>query len=169
VWVDVAETVEAVLGIYDLKFRYKRLTIRREIQPELRIKIEVGELKQIMSNLLANACDACQDDCEILIRVHAASIGKHRIPGVRFTVADTGVGIPDDVKPKIFAPFFTTKEVVGTGLGLWITKSLIEKRKGSISVRSRTTDPSGTVMSFTLPVESKETTANRTEALALSA
>jgi len=165
-WVDVADSVEAVLGIYNLKFRYKGLKIRREIQPELRIKIEAGELKQIMSNLISNACDACLDNCEILIRVHAASIGKDRIPGVRFTVADTGVGIQDDVKSKIFAPFFTTKEVVGTGLGLWITKSLVEKRGGSIFVRSRTDAPSGTVMSFTLPFEATEARATRTEALA---
>ena len=165
-WVDVADSVEAVLGIYNLKFRYKGLKIRREIQPELRIKIEAGELKQIMSNLISNACDACLDNCEILIRVHAAAIGKQRTPGVRFTVADTGVGIQDDVKSKIFAPFFTTKEVVGTGLGLWITKSLVEKRGGSIFVRSRTDAPSGTVMSFTLPFEATEARATRTEALA---
>ena len=165
-WVDVADSVEAVLGIYNLKFRYKGLKIRREIQPELRIKIEAGELKQIMSNLISNACDACLDNCEILIRVHAASIGKDRIPGVRFTVADTGVGIPDEVKSKIFAPFFTTKEVVGTGLGLWITKSLVEKRGGNIFMRSRTDAPSGTVMSFTLPFEATEARGPRTEALA---
>ncbi len=71
--------------------------------------------------------------------------------GLRITVADNGIGISAEDKRKLFTPFFTTKTAVGTGLGLWITKNLIEKRGGHIRFRSNTSNLSGTVMSVYLP------------------
>jgi len=67
-------------------------------------------------------------------------------------VADTGSGIPDEVREKIFEPFFTTKRDVGTGLGLWVCKSIIENHGGSIRVKSvPTAGRSWTVVSVFLP------------------
>jgi signal transduction histidine kinase len=72
-------------------------------------------------------------------------------PGVRITLADNGSGMTPEVQRKIFIPFFTTKAEVGTGVGLWMTKDLIEKQGGYLRFRSRVGDNPGTVMSFFLP------------------
>jgi PAS domain S-box-containing protein len=112
-----------------------------------------GELRQILSNLLANSLDACVGGSTI--RIEASSAVDPRDlsrQGVRITIADTGFGIPAKHLESIFEPFFTTKKDTGTGLGLWVSRELVEKHGGSLRVRSRTSDPlCGTVFSIFLP------------------
>jgi signal transduction histidine kinase len=67
-------------------------------------------------------------------------------------VADTGVGIPAQAKRRIFEPFFTTKPETGTGLGLWLTKNLVEKHRGVVSVSSSSTGKTGTVFALIIPI-----------------
>jgi PAS domain S-box-containing protein len=112
-----------------------------------------GELRQVLSNLVANSLDACTTGS--VVRVDASSAIDPRNPshtGVRITIADTGPGIPPEHLESIFEPFFTTKKDTGTGLGLWVSRELVEKHGGSLRVRSRTSDPlCGTVFSIFLP------------------
>jgi signal transduction histidine kinase len=112
-----------------------------------------GELRQILSNLIANSLDACSSGA--VIRIDARSATDPRTPeriGVRITIADTGLGIPTEHLESIFEPFFTTKKDTGTGLGLWVSRELVKKQGGSLRVRSRTSDPRcGTVFSIFLP------------------
>jgi PAS domain S-box-containing protein len=116
-----------------------------------------GELRQILSNLLANSLDACVRGSTI--RVEASSALDPRDlsrPGVRITISDTGFGIPAKHLENIFEPFFTTKKDTGTGLGLWVSRELVEKHGGTLRVRSRTSNPfCGTVFSIFLPTEGK--------------
>jgi len=75
------------------------------------------------------------------------------LPGVRITVADTGSGIPLENRKHLFEPFYTTKKDVGTGLGLWITRGIVEKHGGMIHFRSKTrAGMSGTAFSLFLPL-----------------
>jgi PAS domain S-box-containing protein len=112
-----------------------------------------GELRQILSNLIANSLDACNSGA--VIRIEARSATDPRTlsrSGVRITIADTGQGIPFEHLESIFEPFFTTKKDTGTGLGLWVSRELVKKHGGSLRVRSRTSDPlCGTVFSIFLP------------------
>jgi PAS domain S-box-containing protein len=112
-----------------------------------------GELRQILSNLLANSLDACASGATI--RIEATSAVDPRDlsrPGVRITIADTGFGIPAKHLDSIFEPFFTTKKDTGTGLGLWVSRELVQKHGGSLRVRSRTSHPlCGTMFSIFLP------------------
>ena len=114
-----------------------------------------GELRQILSNLLANSLDACARGATI--RIAANSAIDPRNPsraGVRITIADTGFGIAPEHLENIFEPFFTTKKDTGTGLGLWVSRELVVKHGGSLRVRSRTSDPQcGTIFSLFLPVQ----------------
>ena len=97
-----------------------------------------GELRQVLSNLLANSLDACRAGDSICVRVRAASSPTTLAhAGVRITLADTGCGIPEKNRSRIFDPFFTTKKDIGTGLGLWVSRELIEKQGGRLVVRSR--------------------------------
>jgi PAS domain S-box-containing protein len=112
-----------------------------------------GELRQILSNLLANSLDACASGSTIRIEANSALDPRDLSrPGVRITIADTGFGIPAKHLESIFEPFFTTKKDSGTGLGLWVSRELVEKHGGTLRVRSRTSDPfCGTVFSIFLP------------------
>jgi len=95
--------------------------------------VDRGQFEQIIFNLLKNACNAI-DKRSGKIRVEANLLGTD---GVRIKIIDNGYGMPDDVKNKIFMPFFTTKEPgKGTGLGLTLTKIMAEKNDGEIAVES---------------------------------
>jgi len=112
-----------------------------------------GELRQILSNLLANSLDACSQGATIRVEANPAIDPRNPTrAGVRITIADTGLGIPPEHLESIFEPFFTTKKDTGTGLGLWVSRELVAKHGGSLRVRSRISEPlCGTVFSIFLP------------------
>jgi PAS domain S-box-containing protein len=121
-----------------------------------------GELRQILSNLLANSLDACTKGASIRIETHSAVDPRNPAnPGVRITIADTGTGIAPEHIKSIFEPFFTTKTDTGTGLGLWVSRELVEKHGGSLRVLSSNVDPRcGTVFSIFLPQQPALQTTN---------
>jgi PAS domain S-box-containing protein len=144
----VSDIIDDVLAIYERKFKYKRLNIDRRVDPGLTISGFEGEMKQMLSNLITNAVDACRDGGKIIIAARATQQLPSNRRGICITVADNGAGISNQDKLNLFTPFFTTKKNLGTGLGLWITKELLEKRGGRIRFRSRDSSPSGTVVSL---------------------
>ncbi len=106
-----------------------------------------GELRQAFSNLLANSLDAIGEHGTIKLRVKSCPDR-----GVRITIADDGNGIEAAAISHIFEPLFTTKGALGTGLGLWVTKQLIDKHGGTIRVRSSATGQHrGTTFSVVFP------------------
>jgi PAS domain S-box-containing protein len=148
--VRVGKTVEALMSVFSSKARNKGIKIRTEISGEVAIQAIPGEIRQLIGNLLSNSIDAVVNGGEIRIRVAAGRYGGDS--GVRLTVCDNGPGIPEHVRAHIFEPFFTTKTDVGTGLGLWVCKSIVQKHHGSIRLRSSTSPGgSGTVFSVFLP------------------
>lgn len=128
--------------------------MRRQIALDARIDAPVplyaypGELRQILINLIQNAAAAIQDNGRILIRV------RSRDGGYSMTVADNGPGIATENRSRLFQLFFTTKGEAGTGIGLWLVHSLVEKHGGRIVFRSRTEGEGrlrGTVFNVWLP------------------
>ena len=151
-WFQVHQLVEEVMLLYERKMRDKQITAHVEVDFALRIHVKQGELRQIISNLLANAIDACAPGGAIWLRARSGiawRTGARR--GVRFTLADNGSGMPPEVQRRIFVPFFTTKGNTGTGLGLWVSKTLLEQHGGYLRFHSRQGARPGTVMSFFLP------------------
>jgi len=130
---------------------------RNDGKPGILITALGGELRQAFSNLISNAIDAMPAGGTLILRAtqsHSRN-GANR-PGVRVTILDTGEGIAPQHRKNLFQPFFTTKEDVGTGLGLWITRCIVEKHGGSIRVKSRTgTEDHGTAFSVFLPLDGK--------------
>jgi PAS domain S-box-containing protein len=151
----ISKIIDDVLAIYERKLKYKRLDVDRRIDSGLTLSGFEGEMKQMLSNLVTNACDACQDGGRIIIAARSTRQFPSDQLGICITVADTGVGISDQDKLNLFTPFFTTKKSLGTGLGLWITKELLENRGGRVRFRSRTSSPSGTVLSLYIPQASQ--------------
>jgi PAS domain S-box-containing protein len=151
--VNVSDSLSNILKLYERRMSYRNLTVQRDESPGLFVRALQGELRQVLSNLVANAIDASEDGGTIRVRARKTSHNNQGHAFIRFTVADFGHGIPAPARHKIFSPFFTTKAEVGTGLGLWVTKGLVEKHGGSIRFRSAQGQRSGTVFSVSLPAD----------------
>ncbi len=112
-----------------------------------------GEIRQVLTNLIGNAIDSMHGRGGTLslrgCTVHDPRTG---VPGMRITVADTGTGISDAARQKLFDAFFTTKGIGGTGLGLWISKEILDRHHGRLHLRT-SQDPArhGTVFTIFLP------------------
>jgi PAS domain S-box-containing protein len=149
--VDLPTLVESVLNIYSNKLRTKNITLVRDFHDCPPIQALAGELKQAVANLVSNAADAVPHGGMICVRIDCHEDATTHI--VKIIVEDNGPGIAAEHRDHIFEPFFTTKKDVGTGLGLWVTKEIIERHSGTVEVRSMNgTGPSGTAFSITLPV-----------------
>jgi PAS domain S-box-containing protein len=159
VWIDVPEAIDEMLAIYHRRFCYKQIELRKRTTRGLKLRALHGEFKQVVSNLITNAIDASPQGCTIEVRARGATHPFTGAPGVQLVVADQGVGIPESIRRQIFAPFFTTKKDVGTGLGLWIVKGMLIKSGGSIRCRSRVAGPdsrpSGTIMMVFIPSQAE--------------
>jgi PAS domain S-box-containing protein len=159
-WASVAELIGDVMVIYRSKLQSKGLQAEIVADRELKIFTKQGEFKQALANLVANAIDASTQGGKLWLRAQPAKNWTNGMQdGVRITLADNGSGMTPEVQQQIFVPFFTTKADIGTGIGLWMTKSLIEKQGGYMRCRSRQGAHAGTVMSFFLPQPRLEETA----------
>ncbi len=94
------------------------------------------ELKQVFLNLIANAVQAMPNGGRMRLRVRSHTDPRTQARGVAVLVGDTGSGIDPEHAKRLFEPFFSTKSAKGTGLGLWISKGIVQKYEGSIHFRS---------------------------------
>lgn len=129
--VHALEVVEAVAGMFQPRCTARGAKISVLHNGDLRLAIPADDLRQVLTNLVSNACDALPDSGG-RIEIEIAEAGSLGILVVR----DNGTGIALDNIPRIFDPFFTTKEDVGTGIGLWVTKDLVEKNGGHIALET---------------------------------
>ena len=151
-----SDLIGSVINLLQAKIRSNGAHVERQCKETLQVMGIAGELRQVLANLLANSLDAVGQKCRIILRASTSvdpNSGRRRI---RITVADCGHGMGAATTNQIFDPFFTTKGTVGTGLGLWVCKQLVEKNGGSIRVRSMAEGPRrGTTFSVLLPHDAK--------------
>jgi PAS domain S-box-containing protein len=152
---NVTEMLDDLLLLYEKRFESRRIKLVKQYDKDIEITALAGEIRQAFSNLITNALDAMPNGGKLALRVTKShSWSSSHVHGVRITVLDTGSGIEPRHKKNIFQPFFTTKTDVGTGLGLWITRGILEKHHGSIQMKSRTGQSGhGTAFSIFLPTE----------------
>ncbi len=134
---EMAEVVNEVLSIFHHRFETKNVKIECHYEPDVCIMIAPHELRQIATNLIANAADAVGVD-HACIAIHIAREEEKAV----LVIEDNGEGIDPIHLPRIFEAFFSTKEEVGTGIGLWVTRELVEKNGGRIFAHS-STEPGG--------------------------
>ena len=145
---DLRTTVEELIGLHASQASKHKVALKMRF-PEGATEVEgwPGEMKQVISNLLINAMHASGASTEIWTRLHRGS-AAHRL-----VIADEGHGIPTEITKRIFEPFFSTRKESGTGLGLWVTRQIVEKHGGTIRLRTSTRgDRHGTLFMITLPV-----------------
>jgi PAS domain S-box-containing protein len=150
----VNAVLESAVDLLKSKIKAKHAVIEKQWDEDVEVTAVAGELRQVFSNLLANSLEAIDEKGTIKLRVSTGAAFKNAGRWVRITVADDGRGISASLLPHIFEPFFTTKGTIGTGLGLWVSKEIIDKHGGAIRVRSSSNGARrSTVFSIFLPVE----------------
>ncbi len=113
-----------------------------------------GEIRQVLNNLISNAIEAMKTGGRLIVRSGRARLWKNGSLGVRITVADIGHGMAAEVQSRLFEAFYTTKGENGTGLGLWISRGIVEKHFGSLQMRSSVRPGrSGSVFRMFLPTD----------------
>ncbi|MGI4756777.1 MAG: two-component system sensor histidine kinase NtrB [Janthinobacterium lividum] len=150
------DIITSLLDLYDSKLMQRGVTIeRRDSMCESIVCLE-SEIRQVISNLIRNAIDAMSGmRGRLLIRTREATEWKSGAKGVVITVADSGSGMSDETKAKMFQAFYSTKGISGTGLGLWVSSEIVERHHGRFRVRSTTrAGGSGTVFELFLPYQS---------------
>lgn len=146
----VRELLDSCVALFRHQLNRKNIYLVRDYDSDLVAYCSSGEVRQVIVNLIANAVDAMPFGGRLIV---AARPLTARATGVVIYIGDTGSGIPADIRSRVFQQFFTTKGTTGTGLGLWITRDIVQRNGGSIRYRTRTQQPSGTVFSVWLPCE----------------
>ena len=148
--VDVNEAVKACLLLINRKLSQQQIAVVLELQATGQPDINRHELEQVLINLLMNAANAMPAGGELTIRTRdlPSPTGEGGSTGVAIDVQDAGMGLTNDVKAKLFQPFFTTRPD-GHGLGLWISLGLLERYGGGISANNRV-NAQGAVFTVTL-------------------
>ena len=146
---DINAAIDDSLNLTWNELKYKA-TIQKDFGVLPAVECNIGEIKQVLVNLLVNAAHAIPDKGTITIRTRLDDAG------VVIDIEDTGSGIPQANLRRIFDPFFTTKPVgKGTGLGLWISTTIVQRHRGTLSAHS---EPGcGTRMTIELPVHQEAT------------
>jgi PAS domain S-box-containing protein len=143
--IDLAALVNDILSLYQRKLDARQIRVTRNMESVM-VEGVAGELRQVVANLLSNALDAMEPYGVLAMEVRSQK------DQVRLSISDTGHGIATPLLDHIFEPFFTTKKDAGTGLGLWVSKGIVEKHQGRLDVvSSQEEEDHGTAFVMTLP------------------
>jgi two-component system, NtrC family, sensor kinase len=160
--VPLPELLDGIVTLYSPELNKKCIRLVRRYDRATSVPGFPSELRQVFSNVLRNAIEAIATGGQIMVRVHLSVDWKDPSrKGARISIIDSGIGMKPEVRRNIFEPFYTTKELKGSGLGLWLSMGIISRHHGRISVRS-TTEPghAGTCFSIFLPVKRAKLRSN---------
>ncbi len=142
------EMIDDVLRLFAGKIRNRQITVRLEGNREVRLSGVVGQLRQVLANLVSNAIDAAPVGGHVTVSIVSTG-GGEALPETGFAVSDDGQGIPEEIQKRLFEPFYSTKGDLGNGLGLYISREIVERHGGRIAVESLL--GKGTTMRVSLP------------------
>ena len=148
--VDIRELMDSVLEAM--------VPVHLGIHPERRyqdcgkVLCYADDVKQALASVLANSLDAMPEGGRLAIRIRCIHLSNQEVSCVRVTIADGGSGIPPALLQTVCEPFVTTKAATGTGLGMWVTKGIMERHGGLLRIRSSTNSPRrGTTVTLLFP------------------
>jgi PAS domain S-box-containing protein len=152
----IGDLIDDVLALNNQPVVLKNLRIERSWNKPIFVHGFPAQLRQVFSNLFRNAVEASYPGGTIRIKISPTKYWNTKQSGVRITIADCGIGIPPENMSRIFDAFFTTKDLKGSGVGLWLSSTIINDHGGRLHVRSSTNPAhSGTCMSVLLPCEAQ--------------
>jgi two-component system NtrC family sensor kinase len=126
--ISVSSLIGSVVNVLQSKIKAAGTRVEQQCSEQLEVVGVFGELRQVLSNLLANSLHAVVPNGRIVLRASASISPRDGSRRVRITVTDSGHGIGAASMKRIFEPFFTTKGTLGTGLGLWVSRQLVKKK-----------------------------------------
>ena len=156
VQVDLKEMLEEILLLMERRITDLAVTVSTDLPANVSVGAFPAELRQVFTNLIANAAEAAGPNGSIHLCIKPQPRGVDPAglalqAGAWVIVSDNGVGVSEEVQSHLFQPFFTTKGERGTGLGLWVSQGIVQKHGGIIKLSSDTSaDHHGTVVSVFL-------------------
>jgi PAS domain S-box-containing protein len=160
--IDLKEMLQEILLLMERRFIEWNVRVSTDMLQPVSVAAFPAELRQVFTNLITNAAEAASPGGQVKVSIKAQTAGdpqtaatdpaaQKMLAGATVTIADNGSGITAEVRPHLFQPFFTTKGERGTGLGLWVSRGIINKHGGTISLKSDTSEAThGTVASVFL-------------------
>ena len=132
----IGDLIAQVLALYHGRISQNHIDVELRLRQAEPILCRDGEIRQALANFIGNAADAMSTGGRLLLRTVAGWHPHTRTPGIFITIADTGHGISQETRKRLFEPFHTTKGATGSGLGLWISQEIIHRHNGYVSIRS---------------------------------
>jgi PAS domain S-box-containing protein len=144
--VNLKEMLQEILLLMERRFIELDVTVSADMPESVSVAAFPAELRQVFTNLITNAAEAASPNGAVKVKLtpQAAgtdATGQKMLAGATVTITDNGTGIAEDVRPHLFQPFFTTKGEHGTGLGLWVSRGIVNKHGGTISLESNISEP----------------------------
>jgi len=147
---DLNSIIEDTLTLFARPLSKTGVQVDKQLGELAQMKGSADQFRQLLSNLVVNAQDAMVNGGTLTIRTRYRKSLRGPSGQITILVADTGSGIPREIRSTMFEPFVSTKGEKGTGLGLWIVKGIVEGHSGKILVRS--TVGKGTIFKLVFPV-----------------
>jgi nitrogen-specific signal transduction histidine kinase len=147
---DLNVIAEDTLTLFSRPLAKDGITVDKRFKQLPPVKGSADQFRQLLSNLVVNAQDSMAGGGKLTIRTAHVKSSRGTYEEIGLIVADTGSGIPPEIRATMFEPFVTTKGEKGTGLGLWIVKGIVENHGGRIQVRSGA--GKGTIFRIVFPV-----------------
>jgi signal transduction histidine kinase/DNA-binding response OmpR family regulator len=167
---ELVSVIDSTIDLVSSRAHTKGIEVASFISPEVPVMLQgdPGRLRQVMINLLSNAVKFTESG-GVSLTVELADVGADEIK-LHFSVRDTGIGVPEQARTKLFSPFSQvdasmTRRFGGTGLGLAICKQIVDLMQGEIGVDSRTGSDSGSTFWFTARFGLGRTQADNTNAV----
>jgi PAS domain S-box-containing protein len=130
--VELRELLASVLLLLDRQMKDQTVKVVRKLGESVTVQGFPGELRQVFTNLITNGADAAGPGGRVQVLLESSPSDSR--PGAIVSISDSGPGIPPELQTKLFQPFFTTKGEQGTGLGLWVSRGIVEKHGGTIEL-----------------------------------
>jgi PAS domain S-box-containing protein len=144
------QLIENVLSVYSSRLLATGISTNKQFNDLRKVLVSKGEMLQVFSNIITDAADAMRQGGVLSISIQ--QVVRPKGDGIETIIRDSGSGISHEHLAQIFEPFFTTKGDLGTGIGLWVARQLVETRGGEISVASSTENGnSGTTLAVFIP------------------
>jgi len=146
----LSDILDDVLELHHERIRQLSVEVEKDYATKGDLVANPNELRQVFTNLVTNAVQSSSENGKLTVRIKPASNNSHN--GFSVEIEDRGAGIPVANREKIFQPFYSTKADTGTGLGLWVSKEIVERHGGEIRFVSNVgTQKHGTCFSVFLP------------------
>jgi PAS domain S-box-containing protein len=153
--ISASQLFDSVLSLLQSRVVNFRIQVEWRDRAAEAVRCFEGEIRQVLSNLIGNAIDAMQRQSgRLLLRSRVGTDWASQRQGIFITIADTGEGIAYADRSRLFEPFYTTKGMHGTGLGLWVSSDIVRRHNGVLRFRSiQKPGRSGTVFTLFLPFD----------------